>query len=73
MTHDIAQTDRYVSQHFVMQRFGVTDRTIRSWRTTPELNFPAPLFVGNKYRYLYSEIIAWEQANRAAPIQKAVA
>ena len=54
--------DVFVSTRKLVERYGVSDRTIDRWLASEALEFPQPILINKRRYWRLSDIEAWEQA-----------
>lgn len=57
--------DGYITSSKVLVRFGDISRmTLQRWVRDPELGFPQPLIIGQRWYFKKSELDDWERQQR---------
>ncbi|WP_372783487.1 helix-turn-helix transcriptional regulator [Phenylobacterium sp.] len=58
-------TDTRLPTKALMERFGVSDRTVDRWLQDDALNFPQPLVINRRRYWSLQEIEQWERSRAA--------
>jgi hypothetical protein len=53
------------------REFAITRRTLARWREDPQLNFPQPIIINERWFFRRADIAAWQvlQANKSPTIR----
>ena len=58
-----SQSSKFLTVTQLAERYGVTDRTVRTWLLTSNVGLPAPVLIGTKRYFDRQKIEEWESKN----------